>query len=88
MDCKEEGVNMKVIVKYSNRKMYDKETSKYVNLEELVSMPLDSVKVIDKSTGNDVTVNALLSYLSNNTENQSKESKIRVMRHCIGLLST
>ena len=78
---------MKTIIKYNNRKMYDKENSKYINLGELISMPLGTFKVIEKETGNDITLDTLFSYLSNNTINYTNESKVKVMRHCIDLLS-
>ena len=78
---------MKTIIKYGNRKMYDKETSKYVNLKEIASMPLGTFKVIEKDTGNDITIDTLLSYLSTETTEETSESKVKVMRHCIELLS-
>jgi len=78
---------MKTIVKYNNRKLYDKQESKYINLKELVSMELGSFKVVEKETGNDITVNTMLSYLSNDSSENSNEYKVKVMKHCIELLS-
>lgn len=78
---------MKTVVKYNNRKLYDKEQSKYINLKELVGMELGTFRVMEKQTGNDVTINTLLSYLSNDFDINSKEYKLKVMKYCIELLS-
>jgi polyhydroxyalkanoate synthesis regulator protein len=81
---------MKNIVKYANRKLYDTETSKYVNLKELLALPLGSFKVTSKETGADLTVETLFSYLANSSSDpivDAKEIKVKVMQHCINILS-
>lgn len=78
---------MKTVVKYGNRKLYDRDSSKYINLKNLMEMPLGSFKVIEKNTGNDITLDTLLSYLSSNIVDVTSESKVQVMKHCIELLS-
>ncbi len=78
---------MKTIIKYDNRKMYDKESSKYVNLKDLVNLPLGSFKVLEKKTGNDITIETLFSYLATFDSMEVKETKVKVMEHCIKLLS-
>lgn len=78
---------MKTVIKYSNRKLYDKESSKYINLKDLMDMQLGSFKVIEKDTGNDITLDTMLSYLASNTVDAANDSKVKVMKHCIDLLS-
>lgn len=80
---------MKNIIKYNNRKLYDTEASKYINLKELLGLPLGSFKVTEKETGNDITVETLFSYLASDTNNMeiTKQTKINVMQHCINVLS-
>lgn len=74
---------MKIIVKYANRKLYDKETSRYTSLTEILTMPLGSFKVIEFGlTARDITTETLLSALGGGTG--SDEAKIKVMEHVIG----
>ncbi len=58
MQCKKEvKMGKRVIKKYSNRRLYDTETSKNITLEELgemVSKGID-IQVIDNDTGEDIT---------------------------------
>lgn len=77
---------MKVIVKYNNRKLYDTETSKYVNLQELLKLPLGSFKVFEKATNTDITVDTLLAAVAFN-DSEVPEVKVAVMLHCINVLS-
>lgn len=48
---------IRVIKKYSNRKLYDVDTSTYVNLSDIKEMILQnqSVKIIDHTSGVDIT---------------------------------
>ena len=56
---------MPVIKKYENRRLYDTESSRYVNLDELADMVRrgESVTVHDAKTGRDLTRESLLQVL-------------------------
>jgi len=80
---------MKTVIKYNNRKLYDTDESKYINLKELLALPLGSFKVVEKENGLDVTVETLFSYLANSSNPvEEKETKVKVMQYCIGALSS
>lgn len=53
---------MRIIKKYSNRRLYDTTASAYVNLEELARLVQDgeSIQVSDAATGEDLTRQVLL----------------------------
>ena len=53
---------MRIIKKYSNRRLYDTELSTYINLSDLKKMVLESVafKVVEVGSGNDITYQVLL----------------------------
>ena len=53
---------MRVIKKYSNRRLYDTSTSAYVNLDDLAGIVRagDEVSVVDASSGEDLTRPVLL----------------------------
>ncbi len=53
---------MRIIKKYSNRRLYDTQTSGYVNLEGLAEIirSNEQVQVIDAGTGDDLTRGVLL----------------------------
>ena len=73
---------MKIVIKYANRKLYDKEEHKYISIKELVKLPLDSFIVVRHGlTAEDVTLDTLLSALT--TDGIETESKILVMQHCL-----
>lgn len=74
----------KNIIKYANRKLYDKDNSAYVTMTELLKEPVGSFTVTDNVTKADVTNEMLLNSLS--TE-QPNETKVTVMKHLIGVLS-
>lgn len=59
----EEGI-MRTIKKYANRKLYDSEEKKYISMDSLAELIRsgEEVRVIDNSTGDDITV-AILSQL-------------------------
>lgn len=48
---------MRLIKRYSNRKLYDTDSSTYVTLEDIEEMVRDGeeVQIVDKSTGEDIT---------------------------------
>lgn len=76
---------MKTVVKYSNRKLYDKDTSKYVTLLDLLKMPLDGLKVVEHGSGTDITMPTLLSGIAQ--EGVFDDIRVKVMQHCINELS-
>ena len=53
--------NMKTIKKYTNRKLYNTETSRYVNLQEILDMIKsgEQVQVLTHKTSTDVTQEVL-----------------------------
>jgi polyhydroxyalkanoate synthesis repressor PhaR len=53
---------MRVIKKYSNRRLYDTSSSRYVNLDELAALVRagEEVQVLDANNGEDLTRNVLL----------------------------
>jgi polyhydroxyalkanoate synthesis regulator protein len=75
---------MRTIIKYDNRKLYDKESGKYTTVTELIKLPLDTFVVERHGTKQDVTTDTLLGILTN--ENIENEIKVKVMRHCIAEL--
>ena len=52
----------RVIRKYVNRRLYDTQESRYVNLEELRRLIIDGeeIRVVERTTGNDITTSILL----------------------------
>lgn len=57
---------MRVIKKYSNRKLYDTSDSKYVNIKtvkELINNG-ETIKVVKHETGDDITRSVLLEVLT------------------------
>lgn len=72
---------MKVVLKYSNRKLYDKDTARYTTIGELVKLPLGTFKVEDYETGVDVTTPVLLSALT--CEHVNVDTQVKIMKHCI-----
>ena len=66
---------MRTIKRYSNRKLYDTETKKYVTLEEVALLVKGGtdVKVLDNATSEDLT-NVTLSQILLEKEKQHKNS--------------
>ncbi|RME26019.1 MAG: hypothetical protein D6798_07555, partial [Deltaproteobacteria bacterium] len=56
---------MRTIKKYSNRRLYDTQDSRYLNLEDLARIVIggDDVRVVDAATGADLTRTVLLQVL-------------------------
>lgn len=76
---------MKTVVKYRNRKLYDKDASKYVTLLDLLKMPLDGLRVIEYNTGTDITISTLLIGIAQ--EGVFNDVRVKVMQHCTNELS-
>lgn len=79
---------MKTIVKYGNRKLYDRETSKYTTLHEIVALPMGAFKVVKRGHGDtehDITTETLLSALAE--ASVQNDVKVQVMQYCIDRLT-
>lgn len=65
---------MRYIVKYKNRKLYDKEKSGYVKLEDLQQMITDGkpFRVVKYNTNEDITYDTLVNVLSNKLRSSQK----------------
>ena len=80
---------MKTIVKYANRKLYDKELSRYTSLSEIMKLPLGSFRVLLHMPDNrvvDITTETLLSSLSSITP-VSNDLKVEIMKFCVERLA-
>jgi len=80
---------MYIIRQYRNRKMYDTETSSYVNLSQLETLfrTIPDVNVIDFN-GNDITGKTMLAVIANKKENAEDILALsRILRNGNGLLS-
>jgi polyhydroxyalkanoate synthesis regulator protein len=72
------GNGKRVFVKYANRKLYDIETSKYVNIRSLGKLSAGGFVVIDYDTGADITSEILLSALTLHfSDNPADFEKVR-----------
>lgn len=80
---------MKTIIKYANRKLYDKETSRYTSLSEIMLLPLGSFRVLQHMPDNsivDITTETLLSALSS-VETIRNDLKLEIMKFCVERMS-
>ncbi len=70
---------MRKIKKYSNRRMYDTEESKVITLDDIATLIKngEDVKVIDNTTGEDITTNVLLQTLLKIDQSLDKDSEIK-----------
>ncbi len=61
---------VRIIRKYSNRRLYDTEKSLYITLEGIRKLVLEEIpfKVVDKRTDKDITRNILLQIISEQEE--------------------
>lgn len=62
--------SVRIIRKYSNRRLYDTERSEYITLEGIRRLVVDEIpfQVVDKRTGEDITRNILLQIISEQEE--------------------
>ena len=67
----------RIIVKYANRKLYDKGTKQYVTLKEVKSLVNngESFRVIDNKTKQDITYNTLATIAYNNLLNTNNKNE-------------
>lgn len=61
---------MRVIKRYSNRKLYDTQTKKYITLEEIAALIRNDEKcqVVDNKSGQDITTFTLAQIIMENTK--------------------
>ncbi len=82
-------MKQKLIKRYSNRKLYDTDTSRYITIREIVKLPLGSFKIVFQGhTGHatgDVTTETLLSALTDGAI--AADTKVEVMKYCINELT-
>jgi len=74
----------RIIIKYANRKLYDKETKQYVTLSKVKSLVNsgESFRVIDNKTKQDITYNTLAIIAYNkllNTDNKNENELISLI---------
>jgi len=62
---------MRIIRRYSNRKLYDTQTSHYVTLAQIATIIRagDEIQVLDKDTGKDLTAATMAQILFEETKN-------------------
>lgn len=79
----------RIIKKYPNRRLYDTEESRYITLEDVRKLILEStdVAVVDKKTGADITRTVLLQVITEQEANgeavMSQDFLIHIIR-CYG----
>jgi polyhydroxyalkanoate synthesis repressor PhaR len=73
------GRHMRVIKRYSNRKLYDTHDSRYVTLEQLAELVRqgEEIRVVDKTTDKDLTSATLAQIIF---EEEKKAPKLPVER--------
>lgn len=66
MECYERDSTLRILRKYTNRRLYDTSRSCYVTLDDVKQLVLngEAFKVEDSKTGNDLTRNILLQIIS------------------------
>lgn len=66
MECNERDSTLRILRKYTNRRLYDTSRSCYVTLDDVKQLVLngEAFKVEDSKTGNDLTRNILLQIIS------------------------
>ena len=64
---------MRVLKKYANRRLYDTENSCYITLDDVHDLVLKfhSIKVVEASSGKDITDQVLLNIIANIENNKS-----------------
>jgi polyhydroxyalkanoate synthesis regulator protein len=73
---------MKTVIKYGNRKLYDKEQSRYISIRELLEkFPLGTFKVVKHGETAEITTEILLGALT--IDGIENDTKVKVMQHCI-----
>lgn len=76
---------MKIIIRYPNRKLYDKDRGGYTTISEIVLLPLGSFQVLEFRTNKDITMDTLLTSLGQN--NVANHDKKAVMAYCLTVMN-
>lgn len=73
---------VKILKRYSNRKLYDSETSQYVNLSDVTEFLKDgfTVTVIANDTKEDVTKKVLSQILTQNAEKFTNDLLVNLVK--------
>lgn len=81
----EEGQKSRVIKRYTNRKLYDTEESRYVTLEEIAGLVKAGVEVqiVDNRTGNDLTEVTLAQILYEEQKKQTTRMPLNLLKEII-----
>jgi len=84
MEDKEISKN-RVIKRYTNRKLYDTEESRYVTLEEIAGMVKagEEVQIVDNRTGNDLTEVTLAQILFEEQKKQTTRMPLSMLKEII-----
>lgn len=62
---------LKTIVRYKNRKLYDTQESCYIHSEDLLTLPRGTFQVLDHVTKNDITKKSIFSaFVTNASESE------------------
>ena len=77
----------KLIRKYVNRRLYDTTQSRYVNLEDLRRLIVSGsdIKVVEQSTGQEITSTVLLQIIEDNQRSGSQLLKPEFLAQLIRL---
>jgi len=81
----EEKPKARVIKRYTNRKLYDTEESRYVTLEEIAGMVKAGleVQILDNRTGNDLTEVTLAQILFEEQKKQTTRMPLHLLKEII-----
>jgi polyhydroxyalkanoate synthesis repressor PhaR len=81
----EEGKKPRVIKRYTNRKLYDTEESRYVTLEEIAGLVKagEEVQIVDNRTGNDLTEVTLAQILYEEQKKQTTRMPLNLLKEII-----
>ncbi|MBN2494189.1 MAG: polyhydroxyalkanoate synthesis regulator DNA-binding domain-containing protein [Deltaproteobacteria bacterium] len=76
---------MRVIKRYTNRKLYDTEDSRYVTLDEIAAMVKDGqdVQIVDNRSGDDLTEVTLAQILFEEQKKQNTRMPLGLLRDLI-----
>src|ERR1700751_641062 len=74
-----------VIKKYANRRLYDTSNSRYINLEDIAALVRNGkdVKVVDASTGEDITRVTLTQIIVEDAKGQHSGLPLELLRQLI-----
>jgi len=80
-----EGQKSRVIKRYTNRKLYDTEESRYVTLEEIAGLVKagEEVQIVDNRTGNDLTEVTLAQILYEEQKKQTTRMPLNLLKEII-----